>query len=423
MAERVRRPSQSPPTPEPLDGVVPEATSKRRRLLVLVGVVAVLALVALGRPLVLGTGAPAAEPTADVAPTVTTAAPPPVPAATAAIDAEVGMLSDWVANERKLQFLRPVPATLLDDAAFAERLGADELDDAARAEITELEGMFKALGLLDGSIDLVAEIEATGGDAVVGFYDTESGQLFVRGTEITPYTRAVLVHELTHALDDQHFGLARPALEDGDHEEAAAFQALVEGNAMRMEMRWIDRLPAADRASVVDADARAADGARGSFQPAYYFGYFPYLEGRAFAEAVADAGGEARIDRAFADPPTTTAEILVPERYLHGIGGALLTAPRAEGEEIESGMFGALALFLVLETAVSPEEAAVATVAWEGDSFVAWRDGERTCLKVRVLLDAPWDAAFTADLFERWAERQVDASVEAPGTVIVRTCR
>src|SRR5439155_17513574 len=46
---------------------------------------------------------------------------------------------------------------------------------------------------------------------VVGFYNPENGQLVYVGsdTELTVTERFILAHELTHALDDQHFGLAR----------------------------------------------------------------------------------------------------------------------------------------------------------------------------------------------------------------------
>ena len=48
----------------------------------------------------------------------------------------------------------------------------------------------------------------------------------------TAAVRAVLVHELLHALEDQHFGLDRPDLGD---EAFLGFQALAEGSAVRVE--------------------------------------------------------------------------------------------------------------------------------------------------------------------------------------------
>jgi len=69
---------------------------------------------------------------------------------------------------------------------------------------------------------------------VVGFYDPETKQLVVRGTDTTPFTRRVLAHELTHALDDQHFDLNRQQLDKADDETGFGFSALVEGNARRV---------------------------------------------------------------------------------------------------------------------------------------------------------------------------------------------
>src|SRR3712207_9092098 len=69
----------------------------------------------------------------------------------------------------------------------------------------------RALGLVDGPFD-ASVLDAGAEEGVLGFYDSQRRRLYVRGDAATPAVRRVLVHQLTHALDDQHFGLERPPL-------------------------------------------------------------------------------------------------------------------------------------------------------------------------------------------------------------------
>ncbi len=39
----------------------------------------------------------------------------------------------------------------------------------------------------------------------LGYYDLDTESIYVRGNDLTPAVRVVLAHELTHALQHQHF--------------------------------------------------------------------------------------------------------------------------------------------------------------------------------------------------------------------------
>ncbi len=109
---------------------------------------------------------------------------------------------------------------------------------------------------------------------MLGFYDPESGELVVRGTEPSLFLQSVIVHELTHALDDQHFELDRPEVEEND-EHSFGFTALVEGNARTVENLWKDQLTDEEAAQLsseelafsMGVDPGGDGGARGSRRP------------------------------------------------------------------------------------------------------------------------------------------------------------
>src|SRR5205823_11061795 len=115
----------------------------------------------------------------------------------------------------------------LSDAAFRQRVIADQTANADKDELEKATKVLEALGLVPHGTDVSKAMESLVGDAVVGFYDPKTKDLVVRGAELTPYVREVIVHELTHAVQDQHFGIDRPQLDKADDERGTAFTSLV----------------------------------------------------------------------------------------------------------------------------------------------------------------------------------------------------
>ncbi|HWC12876.1 MAG TPA: hypothetical protein VG455_16835, partial [Acidimicrobiales bacterium] len=270
------------------------------------------------------------------------------PADPTALDAVVADLQAFVERERGLAFRRPVPVELQSEEDFVATLRRLERRQGGDADAAVLVNVVRALGLVDGPFDASILESGAEGD-VLGFYDRARRRLYVRGDEATPAVRRVLVHELTHALADQHFGLERPGLERREDEAARAFAALVEGDAVRVEERFYESLSAEERrAADVAADAigsLAADLPR-VFEVLLAF---PYEAGATFVAALAAAGGPERIDAAFANPPSTSEQILHPERFLGEEPGKEVAVPVAAGRVVDRGVLGELGLRLLLQ--------------------------------------------------------------------------
>ena len=116
-----------------------------------------------------------------------------------------------VEKQRGLTFLHPVAVRFLSGAAFEKEVTQDEekLDDKDREEIRQFTGLMRAIGLIAGDVDLFAAFNQAHGSGTLAFYSFEDQRITVRGTELVPGARATLVHELTHALEDQRFGLGK----------------------------------------------------------------------------------------------------------------------------------------------------------------------------------------------------------------------
>lgn len=352
-------------------------------------------------------------------PTSTTAAGPSTTVTEQEIDRLVRELQPFVERARGLRFKEPVKATLLDDAAFRTRL-RDE-DDTDKAEVEKSAKVLRALGLLDDDVDLEEAVDALLGNAVLGFYDYEKNELVVRGAEFTAGVRSTLVHELAHALQDQHFELDRPHLEDRDDEAETAFSGLVEGDAVRIEQAYLKTLSDRERAQ---AASENQSGDIGDDVPQVLLSLlaFPYVVGPQFVDRLLDEGGNARVDQAFAQPPATSEHLLHPERYLAGDALAAVADPAAEGTVFDQGVIGEFGLLLVLETALRGNELRRAAAGWAGDRYVAWEDGDEVCVRGTVQMETAKDDAELRRALDTWADDLGGVEVEGTGPVTFTSC-
>jgi hypothetical protein len=354
--------------------------------------------------------------------TTTTTAPPP-PAGEPALQATVAELSRYVEEVRGAPFPEPVTVELLEGQAFNDRLLADFEED--REDIELVGRLFVAMGLLEPDQDLYEIFRDFLGVGVLGFYDPETGELVVRGAAITPYTRSTIVHELVHAYDDQRFELHRPAVQDADDESGLAFSSLAEGNAVRVQQAWEAELGDEERDQLREEQIAPVPGIDFGAVPLVLLQQidFPYSSGPVLVEALLEEGGEARVDAAFAAPPTTSEQVIDPDAYLDGEGAAPVPAPPADGEVVDQGGYGQLTLFITLGDVLDQETARQAAEGWGGDAYVAWEEGGATCVRATFAMDTPRDLAELVDAWETWAAEQADADVApAADTVTVTAC-
>jgi hypothetical protein len=117
----------------------------------------------------------------------------------------------------------------------------------------------------------------------------------------------------------------------------------------------------------------------------------PYLTGRQFAHALWQKGGWTAVRAAWDRPPTTTEQVLHPEKFLAGEQGRAadlaLSAPRG-GRALGDGILGEM-----LTRTLLGEGSDAAAAGWGGDRFQAWDVGGRTLLGWRTVWDSEGDRA------------------------------
>ena len=317
-------------------------------------------------------------------------------------------------------------ATFLSDDDFRARLLAELDADLDADEMREIEWAWQALGFIEPGVSLEAVLRQALGDGVLGFYDPESDELVMRGVVIDDFLRSTLVHELTHALDDQHFDLDRPSLMDGEDSEAQfGFTGLVEGTAVYVEELWVSGLDTDRLLQLRQAEAAfGADIDYSGLPEALLIDLsLPYIIGPSFVNELVAEGGLDRIDAAYLEPPVTGEQLFDADAYLTGDTAVDVDLPPSDGDVLTDGVIGASG-FYELFLLFSPSDATVIS-EWDGDRFVVWAgDGDEVCLRVDVAAEGDDGRAAFESALESYASLSGAGEVENAGDLLRLTvCR
>ncbi|MHB8508703.1 MAG: hypothetical protein ACYDGR_08665 [Candidatus Dormibacteria bacterium] len=313
------------------------------------------------------------------------------------------------AEHRKLKFKHPVDVRFMTEAEFTAMTASRNTSNNDAAEVATRE--LRAMGLVDAGFDLAKSTDMLVTSGVVGLYDLHTRELLVRGVDATPSVRKTLVHELTHALQDQNFQLDNGEHSYGD-EQADAFRALVEGDAVRVEQEYVATFSPADRAAYEKEQVGDPGAQRISAQvpqALIELFIFPYVAGPPFTEALIAARGQAGLNQAFVNRPTTTSQVIHPEKYLLGDGLHEVTQPLPDGKPFDHGMLGELGLRLILEKGVEARvinlaDLQLASSGWGGDRYVAWdAPGGKACIRDEMQMDSPPETAAVYIVLKRLA--------------------
>jgi hypothetical protein len=277
---------------------------------------------------------------------------------------------------------RPLP--VLVGAAQVRRVGLADLDRLTpRPQQEANEELLKLLGLIPAQSSLRAINQQVFGEQVSGFYDPRTKKLaLVRdtGAQDESVAEITLAHELTHALDDQHFGLRDQAQTTDDG--ADAYTALVEGDATAVMTRYAtDFMSGTNLLGVLFASSAASSGPP---LPQYIQDSleFPYLEGERFIQTIYRYGrGWKLVNYAFRfRPPVSTAQILHPLLYARDVRPERVRLRMGPvlgrgWQRVAGGTFGEFDTGQLLRLGTSTGRAAQTAAVWRGGRYELWRTG------------------------------------------------
>ena len=242
---------------------------------------------------------------------------------------------------------------------------------------------------------------------VVGFYNPANKQLvYIGDTDLSLTERFILAHELTHAIDDQHFGLGRldSIAAKCDDEAFTAGLGAIEGSAQFFATQVILRFPsdAPDRrrwrrrvargCAAVHLGPAALAVRRGH---GVHHGPRRPRGDRARGQGADHVPGLVRADH----PSRAVAGRLAAARGRAGPGtGARGRLARSRRDDGRGGVAPAACWSCGWTTSVADRAAA----GWDGGIYRAWTDGTQTAVVLRTVWDTPQDAQEFADAMSGW---------------------
>jgi hypothetical protein len=245
--------------------------------------------------------------------------PPPRPQVW---DTRLNELVRFVERERGLAFEHPIFVDFLTEEQYhATTAPATPADDQARAEAKYRSDLLDVFGLAAG-YDALAGDSTMASSSTLGFYSPATDRITVRGTELTPALRVVVAHELTHALQAQHFDLKLGGPDD------LARRSIAEADAMRVEQVYRSSLTPEEQALAIagnSMDPQTAAILATVPWPVVELGYAPYQLGPAYLESVYLRRGNDGVNELFENPPTERM-LLTPWRSLENDADAKVTA-------------------------------------------------------------------------------------------------
>ena len=286
-------------------------------------------------------------------------------------DPRVAPIAEFVRGERGLQWVHPVFVDFLAEADFVALF-----DQPTTPLSDEEEAAARSASLLYDAFGLAVDYDPAQGESTVsavttlGFYSLTSDRVFVRGDQLTPAVRVVLAHELTHALQAQHFDLATGGENDLE------LRAVVEADALRVEGAYTDTMSAQDQAAANQANSLAPDAEQGLSDVPWAVvekRYAPYVLGPMLVGDVFAADGNEGVNELIRTPPTE--EILL-NPWLYGDPGQALVDVPVEvplGNTVidEPQPFSQLDALVMLDAWLPWTQAREALNGWAGSGYTS----------------------------------------------------
>jgi hypothetical protein len=323
------------------------------------------------------------------------------------VQAIVDEIRTQVSQIRGLPIKNPTPVVTLPRPALTSRLGRELNTEHAIREFLTSQMLLEVLGAMPRGFDLRQLQLRLLDEQTVAVYDYDERTIYLvaeaaAGGDLGADSRLVVAHEVTHALQDQSFGLKRVLPAEPENSDAAtAARALVEGDAMLTMRIWGRQFLRPGEKRALGDDPQAQDPVLDSAPPLVRGELlFPYDAGWVFAQLRYQDGGFESVNQAFLRPPTSTEQILHPEKYAAGETPVQVTIPPLEqnlgGTWVtrRTDVFGELILRLLLEPSLGWATAEQAAEGWGGDAYTILEDASgRRIVGLVTVWDTESDAA------------------------------
>jgi hypothetical protein len=310
----------------------------------------------------------------------------------------------------------------------------------------------KKLGFLPRDFNLKEFLLKSTGQEIAAYYDDETKMVSMLNWVPPDRQEPILAHELTHALQDQNYDLAKwmkagsnAASGSATGDSAIARKAVVEGQAMVV---YVDYLLKPAGRSLEDTpgllyqmeepavkaviDSQLMHDAPMILRES---GTFAYNEGLIFEGELLHKGGKKMaFAGAFVRPPRNSHEVLQPESYIQGEKLAPVRIPDMQKvlsnqyDVYDTGGIGELDVRALLKQYGERKIADDLAAAWQGGAFVAFRRKDKAAEvsastgDLALLYISRWKTPQAAERFARFYAGAVSQRYRSAMAQEVQAC-
>jgi len=314
----------------------------------------------------------------------------------------------------------------------------DRVHEVTTPEDLRIEELgLKKFGFVPQDFDLAKSTVDLLTEQAAAFYDYHKKKLYITDWAPSDMRQAALVHELAHALADQHFHLERFIKQGRDDDDLSmARTAVMEGQATWLMSEAIERRTGQSlkgSPKSVETMSRAMETG-GSDYPVFesaplYFRktlVFPYTQGMLFQNAVCEKLDQGAFAAVFRRPPVSTQQILHPQKYFDGVMPTRPALPNFSTrgyKRLVAGTVGEMDHAILIGQYLDERLAGELATHWRGGLYAL--DENKREHRVVLSYAVEWDgadaarqyfAAYQEVLRKKWKSIEVASSDEGTFT-------
>jgi len=316
---------------------------------------------------------------------------------------EVDTITQFSSQDSGLPKLAPVKRKLIGRAEAEKHFRSESEDETQRQRrLDQTTVVLQKFGMLPANFEINAALHDIVLNGIAGFYDFTDRTMYLLNWIDPDLQKMVMAHELTHALQDQNFQLAKfqfhpqppqaaPQMkieQDDASEVSLARRAVLEGQATVVGLDYKVKPLGINLADSPDARQIAENILQASYDPPVTIHnaprllretmIFPYREGLQFElELLAHGGRQEAFRETFKRPPLNTHQILQPAAYLKNekpplVRIADLTPVFGNAyQAYDSGTIGELDVQIMSEEFGRENDIYTVARKWDGGAYVA----------------------------------------------------
>ncbi len=333
-------------------------------------------------------------------------------------------IQNFVTRYRGLDFLQPVSKRIQTKQQTEQFLKQRISEEFSKEEINRAERLLKRLDLLPADYNYYTSMLELMTEQLAGMYDHKGKFLAIADWLPLEMQKPVLAHELTHALQDQHYGLDNYLSPDVTNDDnALALSSLVEGDASLVMFAY-SMLPMGEKVTDIpdyvafmEQQSALMEAALPLYSSAPRYIkqnlMFSYSYGTEFVKNFLLVHSWDDLKILYKNPPQTTEQIMHPEKFFNGPDlpqDAQFLAEQHYGShetnenEVTSNILGEFTTYLLLREHLDEVTARKGAEGWDGDLVTLTEKSGENSLEI-LRMTFCWDSEAEAIEFREAYEQ------------------